>query len=85
MYFDLETISLDVLSILDETNGQINGLNLYMYCGDNPIMRVDTNGNAWYDILAWIGVGLFAVIFMSYERPILIQRCIEIIRIIFGG
>ena len=24
-------------------------------------MRVDTNGNAWYDILAWIGVGLFAV------------------------
>lgn len=48
-------------------------------------MRVDTNGNAWYDILAWIGVGLFAVIFMSYERPILIQRCIEIIRIIFGG
>ena len=24
-------------------------------------MRVDTNGNAWYDILSWIGVGLFAV------------------------
>ena len=31
-------ISPDVLTILDETKGQINGLNLYMYCNNNPIM-----------------------------------------------
>lgn len=37
-------ISPDELSILDETRSQINGLNLYMYCGDNPIMNVDSNG-----------------------------------------
>ena len=46
-YYDPETgrfISPDVLSILDETKGQINGLNLYMYCGDNPIMYIDSNG-----------------------------------------
>lgn len=47
-YYDPETgrfISPDVLSILDETKGQINGLNLYMYCNDNPIMFYDPNGN----------------------------------------
>ena len=37
-------ISPDVLTILDETRGQINGLNLYMYCNNNPIMYVDPNG-----------------------------------------
>lgn len=26
----------------------INGLNLYAYCGNNPVMRVDENGNAWW-------------------------------------
>ena len=46
-YYDPETgrfISPDVLSILDETKGQINGLNLYMYCNDNPIMYTDDSG-----------------------------------------
>ncbi len=51
-YYDPETgrfISPDVLSILDETKGQINGLNLYMYCGDNPIMYVDPSGYGWIE------------------------------------
>ena len=46
-YYDPETgrfISPDVLSILDETKGQINGLNLYIYCNDNPIMYTDDSG-----------------------------------------
>ena len=38
-------ISPDVLTILDETKGQINGLNLYMYCNNNPIMYIDPSGN----------------------------------------
>lgn len=38
-------ISPDELSILDETKSQINGLNLYMYCGDNPIKYKDETGN----------------------------------------
>ena len=38
-------ISPDVLSILDETKGQINGLNLYMYCNDNPVNKYDPNGH----------------------------------------
>ena len=46
-YYDPETgrfISPDILTILDETKGQINGLNLYMYCNDNPIMYTDDSG-----------------------------------------
>lgn len=38
-------VSPDELSILDETKSQINGLNLYMYCGDNPVMNVDPSGS----------------------------------------
>ena len=33
----------------------ICGLNLYAYCGNNPVMNVDTMGNAWWDWLLSIG------------------------------
>lgn len=57
-YYDSEVgrfISPDIISILDETKGQINGLNLYMYCADNPISYVDPSGYAWW---SWIVSGL---------------------------
>lgn len=63
-YYDPETgrfISPDILSILDETKGQINGLNLYMYCGDNPVMRVDQSGCFW-DILLDIGFLIWGIV-----------------------
>ena len=56
-------ISLDVLSILDETKSQINGLNLYMYCNNNPIMYVDPSGCfalTTIIILTLIAVGVVA-------------------------
>ena len=59
-YYDPEIgrfITIDDISYLDPDS--INGLNLYAYCGNSPVNRVDPLGNAWYDILAWIGVGLF--------------------------
>ncbi len=58
-YYDPETgrfISPDVLSILDESKGQINGLNLYMYCADNPVMYIDGTG---YFPLTILLFGLF--------------------------
>ena len=45
-YYDPETcrfISPDVISIIDETSNTINGLNLYKYCNDNPVMMVDSS------------------------------------------
>ena len=46
-YYDPATrrfISAD--SIIDER--AFDGLNLYAYCGNNPVMRVDPNGDAWW-------------------------------------
>ncbi len=37
-------ITRDELPILDETKTQLNGLNLYIYCRNNPIKYVDSNG-----------------------------------------
>ena len=58
-YYDPETgrfISPDILTILDETKGQINGLNLYMYCNDNPIMYTDDSG-CLPEWLKWVSIG----------------------------
>ena len=59
-YYDPETgrfISPDILTILDETKGQINGLNLYMYCYDNPVNYSDRSGYSpeWWQ---WVLSGL---------------------------
>ena len=35
----------------------VNGLNLYAYCGNNPVMRTDSNGTSWSDF--WSSVGRF--------------------------
>ncbi len=56
-------ISPDTLSILDETMSEINGLNLYMYCKDNPVMYVDPSGcfpvlTAILCVITLAGIGL---------------------------
>ena len=46
-YYDPEIgrfMTIDDLSYLDSEN--INGLNLYAYCGDNPIMHTDPSGHS---------------------------------------
>ena len=63
-------ISPDVLTILDETKGQINGLNLYMYCNNNPIMYVDPSGClAFFIITAIIGavIGFGTALYIDYK------------------
>lgn len=44
-------INADDVSYLEPES--INGLNLYAYCVNNPIMRIDPNGNAWWNPLSW--------------------------------
>ena len=48
-YYDPEVgrfISPDSIEYLDPET--INGLNLYAYCGNNPVMNVDPNGTSWW-------------------------------------
>ena len=40
-------------------NSDINALNLYAYCGNNPVVREDANGNFWLtSIVASVAVGV---------------------------
>ena len=52
-------ISADAISELDAE--ELNGLNLYMYCANNPVMMNDTEGNApaWWE---WLISGALLVV-----------------------
>ena len=57
-YYDPETcrfISQDSIDYADPET--INGLNLYAYCGNNPVMRADYAGTSWNSF--WSAVGRF--------------------------
>ena len=60
-YYDPEAgrfLSQDDVSYLAPDN--INGLNLYAYCANNPVMNVDPTGCDW-DWLGWVFTGLILV------------------------
>ena len=40
----------------------INGLNLYAYCGNNPVMYVDPTGNAWWEFWKWNWKAIGAIV-----------------------
>ena len=59
-YYDPETgrfLNADDISYLDPHT--VNGLNLYAYCGNNPVMRIDPNGTAWWE---WLLLGFAAIV-----------------------
>ena len=56
-YYDPEVgrfISADAIDYLAPET--INGINLYAFCGNNPVMNTDPSGCAWWDWLIAIGV-----------------------------
>jgi len=62
-YYDPEIgrfINADDVSMLDSTQNFSNGLNLYVYCLNNPINDIDSNGNLswWQWLLFGIGAAL---------------------------
>ena len=61
-YYDPEIgrfMTIDDISYLDPDS--INGLNLYAYCGNNPVMGYDPNGTLeWYHWLGIVGAVIVA-------------------------
>ena len=54
-YYDPEVgrfINMDGISYADHET--LNGLNLYAYCGNNPVMNVDPEGHFWFTALTTI-------------------------------
>ena len=61
-YYDPEVgrfITIDDISYIDPET--INGLNLYAYCGNNPVMRVDENGTSFWDWLLGAAIVVAAI------------------------
>jgi len=55
-YYDPEVgrwISPDDVGILDLTRFQVNGLNRYMFCGNDPVNNIDDNGMFFQRIGNW--------------------------------
>ena len=70
-YYDPEIgrfINADVTTYLG-ANNDLNSYNLYAYCGNNPVMRIDISGYVWREIITgktnpvgeWIGNILDAI------------------------
>ena len=52
---------LNADSVVSGTGESVQGYNLYAYCGNNPVMRVDPNGLCWDDIWSNYQTGLDAL------------------------
>ena len=64
-YYDPEVgrfVNADSVGVLADTQYVVNGLNLYAYCENNPVMGVDSEGDLawWHKVL--IGVGVIATL-----------------------
>ena len=64
-YYDPEVgrfVNADSVGVLADTQYVVNGLNLYAYCENNPVMGVDSEGDLawWHKVL--IGVAVIATL-----------------------
>ena len=60
-YYDQNThrfISPDRIDVVCATPGALTDKNLYAYCDNNPVMRVDRSGNAWWQAVIGGVIGL---------------------------
>ena len=69
-YYDAELgrfINIDDIDVIGDYKDMLNGLNLYIYCNDNPIMFTDESGRGLFDwILAiFLVVAVIAVVVVS--------------------
>ena len=68
-------INADDISYIQPTD--INGLNLYAYCGNNPIMFTDASGTSWWDDI-WKGL-------VALAAAIVIVGVVTLVTVATGG
>ena len=68
-------INADDISYIQPTD--INGLNLYAYCGNNPIMFTDASGTSWWDDI-WKGL-------VALAAAIVIVGVVALVTVATGG
>ena len=64
-YYDPQTgrfISADGVDVFEESQTDINGLNLYAYCSNNPVMFCDPTGQFFGKIKKFVGAVVGAVV-----------------------
>lgn len=71
-YYDVETryydpeigrfVNMDEINILDESKQFVNGLNLFVYANNNPVMNIDEDGRFWRRLFGWIATAVIAVV-----------------------
>ncbi len=54
-YYDTESVRFVTPDGITGGNGDFSGYNLFAYCGNNPISRLDTEGTIW-KITLWVTV-----------------------------
>ena len=68
-------LNADDISYIQPTD--INGLNLYAYCGNNPIMFTDASGTSWWDDI-WKGL-------VALAAAIVIVGVVALVTVATGG
>ena len=58
-------ISPDDVEYLDPSS--INGLNLYAYCGNDPINHIDPTGHDWWHWISAAGVVVIVTVALVYS------------------
>ena len=58
-YYDPQTGRF--LSEDGEINAELSGANLFSYCGNNPVSRIDSDGNSWWQVALKV-VAIVAVV-----------------------
>ena len=67
-YYDPEIcrfINADTFDVISATESSLTEKNLYAYCDNNPVIRIDTSGRAWetiFDVLS-LGASIMEVAF----------------------
>ena len=76
-YYDPETCRFISADVLLSTGQGVLGHNCYAYCGNNPIERIDSEGEFWNVIVGAIGGAIFGALDAASNEDVSISDIIK--------